>query len=94
MEGVSHEAASLAGHQKLGRLIVVFDDNRITIDGRTDLTCSDDVAARFTSYGWAVTRLGETADDLRQAVSVPVDRRPWVQFRHHQGPHAPTTTAT
>ena len=64
MEGVSHEAASLAGHQKLGRLIVVFDDNRITIDGRTDLTCSDDVAARFTAYGWSVTRLGEIADDL------------------------------
>lgn len=64
MEGVSHEAASLAGHQKLGRLIVVFDDNRITIDGRTDLTCSDDVAARFAAYGWSVTSLGEIADDL------------------------------
>lgn len=64
MEGVSHEAASLAGHQKLGRLIVVFDDNRITIDGRVDLTCSDDVAMRFRSYGWSVTELGEIADDL------------------------------
>ena len=64
MEGVSHEAASLAGHQKLGRLIVVFDDNHITIDGRTDLTCSDDVAGRFAAYGWSVTRLGEIADDL------------------------------
>ena len=64
MEGVSHEAASLAGHQKLGRLIVVFDDNRITIDGRTDLTCRDDVAARFGAYGWSVTSLGEIADDL------------------------------
>ncbi|MFZ8901658.1 MAG: transketolase, partial [Ilumatobacteraceae bacterium] len=64
MEGVSHEAASLAGHQRLGRLVVVFDDNRITIDGRTDLTCSDDVRTRFTSYGWSVVELGEIADDL------------------------------
>ncbi len=64
MEGVSHEAASFAGHQRLGRLIVVFDDNHITIDGRTDLTCSDDVPARFSSYGWSVTELGEIADDL------------------------------
>ncbi len=75
MEGVSHEAASLAGHQRLGRLVVIFDDNRITIDGRTDLTCSDDVPARFSSYGWAVTELGEIADDLDALESALITAR-------------------
>jgi transketolase len=64
MEGVSHEAASLAGHLGLGRLICVFDDNKITIDGPTSLSTSDDVSARFRAYQWDVVELGEVGDDL------------------------------
>ncbi len=63
-EGVSHEAASLAGHLGLGRLIFVYDDNRVSIDGTTDLWLSDDPAERFDSYGWHTERLGEASEDL------------------------------
>ncbi len=63
-EGISHEAASLAGHQQLDRLIFVYDDNRITIDGPTSLSYSDDVPARFRAYGWNVIEMGEVANDL------------------------------
>jgi transketolase len=62
MEGVSGEAASIAGHLKLGNLCWIYDNNQITIDGKTKLTYEDDVAARFMGYGWNVTRVGDAND--------------------------------
>ena len=62
MEGVSHEACSFAGHLKLGKLIGFYDDNKVTIDGSTDLTLSDDAGKRFESYGWHVQHLDDVND--------------------------------
>lgn len=71
MEGVSHEAAAIAGHQKLGKLIWIFDDNRITIEGGTDLSTSTDQCARFEAYGWHVLRVddGNDVDAIDQAIA-------------------------
>jgi transketolase len=99
-EGVSHEAASLAGHLGLGRLVYIYDDNHISIDGPTELSYSDDVPKRFEGYGWHVLRLGEVANDVdaleagvREAIAE--DGRPsLVVLRSHIGWPSPKYTDT
>ena len=99
-EGISHEAASLAGHLQLGRLVYVYDDNHISIDGPTDLSFSDDSAERFEAYGWHVDRVGEIANDtdaleaaLRRAMAVE-DRPSLIVLRSHIGYPSPKFTDT
>ena len=89
-EGVSHEAASLAGRLGLSNLVVFYDDNHITIDGERELASIDDAALRFRSYGWHVVEAGECANDLdaleaatREALSDP--RPSLVIVRSHIG---------
>ena len=72
MEGVSHEACSLAGHLKLGKLIGFYDDNHITIDGSTDLAFSDNTTRRFEAYGWQVQRIPD-GNDL-DAIDAAIDQ--------------------
>ncbi len=98
MEGVSHEAASLAGHLGLGRLVCIYDDNHVTIDGETELALSDDAGRRFEAYGWHVEHLGEIADDLdsleagiRRAMAVD-DRPSLLILRSHIGFPSPDHT--
>jgi transketolase len=99
-EGISHEAASLAGHLGLGRLVYVYDDNHITIDGPTELAYSDDVPKRFGAYGWHVQDLGETANDtdklyraVRRAMRVE-DKPSMIVLRSHIGFPSPKFTDT
>ena len=72
MEGVSHEAASLAGHLKLGKLITFYDDNNITIDGETNLSFSEDIKKRFEAYGWHVQKIENGNEDL-EGISKAID---------------------
>jgi transketolase len=100
MEGISHEAASIAGHLGLGRLIFVYDDNHITIDGPTEITFTDDTKERFEAYGWDVQWLGEVAnepDTLEQALlrAKGVEDKPSLLIlRSHIGWPAPHKTDT
>lgn len=97
-EGVSHEAASLAGHLGLGRLIYIYDDNHISIDGATELSLTDDPAKRFEAYGWEVIDLGESSEDL-DAMEAAIERArsnedqpSLIIIRSHIGFPSPTHT--
>jgi transketolase len=97
-EGISHEAASLAGHLGLGKLVAIYDDNHITIDGDTGLSSSDDVVKRFEAYRWHVDFLGEAANDVdalelavRNAMAVE-DRPSLIVLRSHIGYPSPEFT--
>ncbi|MFP5020063.1 transketolase [Pseudonocardia phyllosphaerae] len=99
MEGISHEAASLAGRLGLGRLVVLFDDNDITIDGHASSACSDDVEARFRSYGWRTLRVadGNDLDEIDAALTEAArdDGRPtFVAIRTTIGYGAPEFAGT
>jgi transketolase len=94
MEGISHEACSFAGHFKLGKLIGFYDDNRITIDGSTDLTFTDDPAKRFEAYGWQVLHVHDVNDlDAIDAViaeaKADAERPTMVVTRTHIGYGSP-----
>jgi transketolase len=99
-EGISHEAGSLAGHLGLGRLIYIYDDNHISIDGPTELAYTDNVPERFSAYGWHTENIGEVANDtmaleaaVRRAMAVE-DRPSMISLRSHIGWPAPDVTDT
>ena len=95
MEGASHEGASLAGHLGLGKLIYVYDDNHISIEGSTELAYSDDVVKRFEAYHWHVQNLGDRANDLEALAEAfgeaqrETDRPSLIIVRSHIGYGSP-----
>jgi transketolase len=99
MEGVASEASSLAGHLGLGRLVVLWDDNRISIDGPTTLAFTEDVPARYRAYGWAVAEVddGEDLGAIDKALAIAtseLDRPTLVRVRTTIGSGAPTKAGT
>ncbi len=94
MEGISYEAASLAGHFRLGKLVLLYDDNKISIDGTTDRTFTEDIEARFTAQGWHVVRVtdGNDVDAIDRAIALAKDdpRPSIVICRTHIGYGLPT----
>jgi transketolase len=98
MEGITSEAASLAGHLKLGKLIYIYDDNRITIEGSTDITFTEDRGARFAAYGWHVSYVkdGNDVKEIDQALQdAKKDPRPsLIICRTHIGFGLPTRQDT
>src|ERR1700712_22775 len=97
MEGINHEAIGLAGHLKLGRMIVLWDDNRITIDGATNLSTSEDVLARYRATGWHTeTCDGHDPADISRAIEAAMaDDRPSLIACHTIiGKGAPTKQGT
>lgn len=98
MEGISHEAASMAGHFQLGHLIVLFDDNGISIDGKTELTVSDDISARFEAYGWQVLACDghdmAAIDSAISAAKAEPSRPSLVRCKTVIGKGAPTLSGT
>ncbi len=97
MEGISHEAGSFAGHQRLDRLVVLFDDNHVTIDGAAELSVSDDQLGRFTAYGWRTTRVDghdPTAVEKALADAQTADRPTLIACRTTIGYGAPTKAGT
>lgn len=93
MEGISHEAASLAGHLGLNRLIVLYDDNKISIDGSTDLTYSDYVPGRFSAYGWQLFQVnGHNMQEIEEAIEAArkeTERPSLIVCRTHIGLGSP-----
>ncbi|HDS83894.1 MAG TPA: transketolase [Phycisphaerales bacterium] len=99
-EGITSEASSLAGHLGLDNLVVIYDDNHITIDGQTDLSFSEDVAARYRAYGWHVIEIGgdgqdiEALDKALDFAKAQTERPTLIKFRSQIGFGSPNLQGT